>query len=145
MSEYPWNKKNTTFTWLSSLYKLFRIILQLYLIFLVREPWYLIWTISNKMVYASLNVMPQNFSCIVIYGVFVFRPFFSHYLYIYLCMNPHIWPLPLRLFLSLFLMNKMFPQIHNPIFNFNLYFLFCLLLFTFTINCFDLFYHIVIV
>ena len=42
--------------------KLFRIILQLYLISSFSEPWHIIWTTSNKIEYVSANVTPQNSS-----------------------------------------------------------------------------------
>ena len=74
------------------------IILQLYLIFLFRELWHIVWTISNKMEYAFANVTPKNFLHFY-QRFFCLSPLFlplSLYLPPLSLYEPLTWPLPLE-------------------------------------------------
>ena len=60
MFEYPWNEKNNTFTWLSSLYNPFNWIVKLYNFNLVEEwnfDFVSIWKRLAKILFSEINVL----------------------------------------------------------------------------------------
>ena len=97
------------------------------------------------MKYGFANVTIQNFSFFSIYGFFAFDAFF-----LITFIFTSIWTSYLTLaskiiaFVAFDILIKCLLKFITLIFNFNLYFLFWPFLFTLTINCFDLLYHIVI-
>ena len=62
------------------------------LIFLFREHWHIIWTISGKMEYAFANDTLQNFSCISVNGFFCLAP-----LFLPLSLHLPLWASPLTI------------------------------------------------